>query len=208
MRRPFDTRVSHIACWIAETGMELQPDREQARRFLHLLDPDAGFFSFRTFSDTPYTRIRGGDPLERAIHAPLERCWAELTALNRAGAGVAVTINAGNGRGRRVEDIVRIRALFVDDDDPGARTLPLQPEPDITVQSSPGRFHHYWLTAGLPLDGFVPAQKGLARRFGTDPKVWVLNQAMALPGFWRRKRVGSPHQVRLLRGRAAVFTAL
>ena len=166
------------------------------------MDPEAGFFSFRTFSDTPYTRIPGGDPLERAIHGSLERCWAELVVLNRAGAAVCVTINATNGRGRSPWDIVRVRALFVDDDDPGSFTVPLSPPPDLEVESSPGRYHHYWLARELALEEFVPAQMRLAKRYGTDLKVCALNQAMALPGFWRRKSVGSLHQARLLRARS------
>ena len=204
MRRPFDAQVRHIARWIAETGSKLQPDRAQAQRFLRLLDPDAGCFSFRSFSDTPYTRIPGSDPLERAIHGPLERCWAELAALNRAGAAICVTINATNGRGRRPRDIVRVRALFVDDDDPGSRAVPLAPPPDITVESSPGRYHHYWLVRELALEEFVPAQVRLANRYGCDRKVCALNQAMVLPGFWRRKSVGVVHQTRLLRVRRDV----
>ena len=203
MRRPFDTRVTHITRWIAESGKALQPDRSQVERFLHMLDPGAHFFSFRTFSDTPYTRLPGRDPLERAIHAPLERCWDELVALNQEGAAVAVTVNASNGRGRGVMDIVRIRALFLDDDDPGARTLPLEPPPGITVESSPGRYHHYWLVQGLAPEDFVSAQRGVADRYGGDARACALNQAMALPGFWRRKRLGWPYQVRLLRELAA-----
>ncbi len=198
MHRPFDTRVSHIARWIAETGKRVLPDRAQARRFLRLLDPDAALFSFRTFSDTPYTRIPGSDPLERAIHGSLERCWAELTALNRAGAAICVTINATNGHGRRPRDVTRVRALFVDDDDPGSRAVLLSPPPDITVESSPGRYHHFWLVRDLVLEEFVPAQVRLANRYGTDRKVCSPNQAMALPGFWRRKSVGVVHQTRLL----------
>ncbi len=201
MRRPFDAQVSHIARWIAESGGRLQPDREQAWRFLRLLDADADFFSFRTFSDTPYTRIPGGDPLERAIHGPLERCWTELAVLNRAGAAICVTINATNGRGRGPRDIVRVRAQFVDDDDPGVRTLPLSPPPAITVESSPGRYHHYWLVRELAPEEFVSAQVRLANRYGGDRKACAQNQAMALPGFWRRKSLRAVHQVRLLRVR-------
>lgn len=201
MRRPFDAQVSHIARWIAESGSRLQPDLAQAQYFLRLLDPEAGFFSFRTFSDTPYTRIPGSDPLERAIHGPPGRCWAELAALNQAGAAICVTVNATNGRGREPRDIERVRALFLDDDDPASRAVRLSPPADITVETSPGRYHHYWLVRELALEEFIPAQVRLANRCGGDRKVCALNQAMALPGFWRRKSVGGTHQTRLLRVR-------
>ena len=98
--------------------------------------------------------------------------------------------------------MVRVRALFVDDDDPEGRTLSLEPEPDITVQSSPGRYHHYWRVLGLALEAFAPAQVRLANRYGTDRRVCALNQAMTLPGFWRRKRLGVPYRTRLVRLRS------
>jgi hypothetical protein len=34
--------------------------------------------------------------------------------LNAGGAGVYVTVNQTNGKGRKATDIVRVRALFVD----------------------------------------------------------------------------------------------
>lgn len=197
-RHLFDRRIGHVAAWLKETGKRLGPDRGQAERFLRLLDANAAFFSFRTFSDTPYTREPGRDPLERAIHGTLDTCWDSLTELNRAGASISVTVNATNRQGRAPGDIVCIRALFVDDDRPDRRSGGFPLLPHITIASSPGRFHHYWLTRTCGLQDFGAYQRRLAAVYATDHKVCALNQSMALPGFWRRKNTRTWFQTTIL----------
>ncbi len=197
-RRPFDTHTAHVAAWLAETGKGLLPDPDQAERFLRALDPRAAFFSFRSYSDTPYTRLPGRDPLEHSIHGSLSDCWGELVDLNRRGAAIAVTINATSGLGRDAEHIERVRALFVDDDQPERRRGDFPLPPHIRVRSSPGRFHAYWLVRGLPLNEFKGLQRRLAECFRTDHRICVLNQVMTIPGFWRRKQVSRCSQAELL----------
>jgi hypothetical protein len=190
-----DPYLSHVAAWLADTGTAMMPDREMAEAFLMRLDRQAREFSFRTFSDTPYTRQSGVDPLEHAIHGSLTGCWRELVELNGAGAAIAVTINQTNGRSRAVEAIRRVRALFLDDD----RGIP--PErfglpPHFRVITSKGHCHYYWLVSDLALSDFSHYQMRLAARFGGDDRVVALNQAMQLPGFWRRKQVTQPRMPR------------
>lgn len=164
-----------------------------AEAFLMRLDDEAQDFSFRTFSDSPYTRRSGRDPLERAIHGTLDACWDELVELNRVGAAVAVTVNQTNGQGRTVEDIRRVRALFLDDDR-GIQAGDFELPPHIRVNTSSGHSHFYWLASGLDRAKFVPFQRHLAIRYAGDSRVCALNQAMQLPGFWRRKRIVDPRQ--------------
>lgn len=197
MRRRFDANVAHVAAWMGRRGERLQPDRGQAERFLHLLDPNAEWFSFRIFSASPYTRLPGKDPLEQVLQGRLDACWDELRRLNRLGAAIAVTINESDGRGRAQHNITRVRALFVDDDAPARRRRPFSLPPDCSVQSSPGHFHHYWLTRDVPLADFIAAQRRLAGVYQTDSKVCALNQSMSLPGFFWRKDARAAHLVRL-----------
>ena len=82
----------------------------------------------------------------------------------------------------------KVRALFVDFD--GA---PLEPvlqcgmPPQIAVDSSPGRYHAYWLVSDCPLQDFTRIQVALAEKFGGDPSVKDLPRVMRLPGFCHRK---------------------
>jgi hypothetical protein len=199
MRRPLDRHTGHVARWLEASGESLVADGAQARAFLRLLDPGAAWFWFRTFSDTPYTREPGGDPLERAIRSSLDDCLAELTRLNRAGAAVSVTVNEARAAGRRPSDVTRVRALFVDDDRVRSAVPTFPVPPHLSVATSPGRYHHYWLVRDLDLDEFVPLQRRLAHACGTDTRVCALNQSMGLPGFWRRKKASVPVEARLWR---------
>ncbi len=191
-----DPCLSHVARWIAWKGAAQRPDRQQAERFLRQLDSEAAIFSFRTFSDTPYTRVRGSDPLEYALQGSLEACWPELVRLNGAGAAVAVTINETDGQGRGVEHIRRVRALFLDDDRGGGVRRFAVP-PHFQVMTSLGHRHFYWRVASLALERFGECQHRLACRYGGDSRVGALNQAMQLPGFWRRKQACWPRLPRL-----------
>jgi len=195
-RRP-DRHISHIAAWLQHTGSDCLPDRAQAERFLYWLDRSAGYFSFRTFSETPYTRLPGHDPLEHALHGSLDECWRELCALNRAGAVICVTINETDGTGREVEHIRRVRALYVDDDQPDRRVGGFALPPHLSVESSPGRYHHYWRVEGVSREQFPGMQQELARLYKTDHRVFGLNQSMGLSGFWRRKRLKESVQTKL-----------
>ena len=186
-----DPCLDHVARWIAFRGGALIPDREMAEAFLQRLDPRAQRFSFRTFSDTEYTLAAAHDPLERAMYSSLDDCWPELVRLNRAGAAISVTVNETNGKGRAVGDIVRTRALFLDDDGGGdAGRFPLQPH--LQVRTSARHCHYYWFVDGLPLASFEACQRRLAERYGGDLRVCALNQSMQLPGLWRRKRITQP----------------
>jgi P4 family phage/plasmid primase-like protien len=107
---------------------------------------------------------------------------------NGEGFGIFIMVNEGDGQGRRRENVVSVRAVFVDLD--GA---PLEPvldaplRPHIVVETSPGRFHVYWKVQGLSLNNFSRVQRELARRFGGDLAVSDLPRLMRLPGFHHRK---------------------
>lgn len=187
-----DPYVSHIARWISIRGRALQPDKGMAEAFLRRLDPAAEFFAFRTFSDTCYTLDGADDPLEMAIQGSLDTCWNELVRLNRLGAAISVTINQSNGRGRTPADIVRVRALFLDDDrGGGVSRFPLRPH--LQVRTSIQHSHFYWFVDGLSPELFSRCQRQLAAGYQGDSRVFALNQSMQLPGLWRRKTATQAH---------------
>ena len=147
-------------------------------RFLALFP---GQQTFQTFSD------RKDDPtLARIEYDP-----GVLASLNERGAGIFLMINEGDGRGRSNENVIRIRAYFADFD--GAEL----PErwaltPSILVESSPGKYHAYWLLSDSPeLDNseFNRQQEAIARAVGSRPNDCKgLSRVMRVPGFIHHKQ--------------------
>lgn len=172
--------------------MMLEPDMNQAQRFLTLLAGDEPV-TFQTFDDG----AKKNPKLARILHGNLEEHAATLGALNAQGAGVFVMVNRGDRLGRKAANVTGIRALFIDLD--GA---PLEPvlaagvEPHITIESSADRYHAYWLVSDCALEQFTQLQAALATKFNSDPKVKDLPRVMRLPGYWHQK--AAPFQTRII----------
>jgi hypothetical protein len=168
-------------------------DIAQAQRFIALIAGD-GDATFQTFDES------GKRQLAHILQGTLTQHERRLEALNAQGAGIFLTINESTGKGRCNANITRVRALFLDTD--GAAypaNLPL--EPHIIVQSSPDRWHLYFLVDGVTLEDFGVMQAALADLYGTDSTITDLCRVMRLPGFFHRK--GHPVQVQLLETRDA-----
>ena len=114
-------------------------------------------------------------------------------------AGVFVTVNETDGKGRQAHNVARVRAVFADlDGAPLAPVLEAGLEPHIVCESSPGRYHAYWLCDDCSLDQFEHVQRALAQRFGGDPSVHDRSRVMRLPGFRHFK--GDAQTCKLLDG--------
>jgi hypothetical protein len=129
--------------------------------------------------------------------------WDTLTRASQNGAGVFVTVNETDGKGRKTANIIRVRAVFVDTD--GADIEPIRAaQPHILVESSPGNYHAYWLVTDAPLDAFKGAQKAMSKAWSTDKGVNDLPRVMRLPGFPHQKMsaqkglTGSPFMVQMV----------
>ncbi len=176
----------------SNTGRTPRRDMALAEAFLAWLDPNASKFTFQTFDDV---KDRKDGRLTRMLHGTFEAHRAELQRLNDRGAGVFVTINETDLKGRKKENILRVRAVFVDADTPEAvvnveeaiKAAGLMP--GAIVQSSPGKSHCYWLLDDLRIDEFTAFQEAMIDRWGTDNSVKELPRVMRLPGFLHRKEV-------------------
>lgn len=171
----------------------MTPDLEQAAAFLKALDPARDAFTFQYFQERQDAAVRAAHP-----HGTLAVLAPMLAHANALGAGIFVTVNQTDGAGRSAENILALRSLFIDCDRPRVRPLALPPS--FSVQTSPGRGHHYWLlTPGEPLAAFRSAQARLAAFYGSDPTVTDLGRVLRLPGFFNMKR--EPFLVQLVRCR-------
>ena len=160
----------------------------EAQRFIAAIAGRDSLATFSTFAEREGSSAR---PMIR--HGSIDQHANSLCTANHAGAGVFFTPNETDGRGRKAQNIIRVRAVFADfDGAPLPHEFPLQPHAIVT--SSPGRFHAYWRCA-LPLDRFTPVQKSIAQHFASDPAVCDLPRLMRLPGFTHWK--GQPFQTRI-----------
>ena len=175
--------------------LELTHDLSQAERFLSLLDETAEFFTFQTFDDD---KRRKNLRMAIIVSGSLDQHAALLQRGNRAGAGIFVTVNATDGKGRKLENIQRIRAIFHEDDTPQAfaREFPLSPH--IVVESSPGKCHRYWMVDGLSIEQFRGVMECMARVHGSDPNAKDPARVLRLPGFFHLKDAAHPHLVRIV----------
>jgi hypothetical protein len=151
-------------------------------------------FTFQTFDDSQRHR----NNLTSVLHGSLAQHGDRLTCLNAEGAGIFVMVNAGDGQGRKAGNVQRVRACFADLD--GAPLEPVQTfpvTPHLVVESSPGRWHAYWLMDGLALEQFKAIQRAIAQQFNADPKVCDLPRVMRVPGFFHNK--GKPFLSRIVK---------
>lgn len=173
--------------------IDINPDLDQANRFLNTIDPDASCLEipwcFQTFLE------KGNiNKSFRAWHehGQLSDLAARLTSANKNMGGAFVTINETDGLGRYGDNIVKVRAVFADLD--GA---PLEPilscglKPHAVVESSAGRYQVFWRVRDCDLDIFKALQLVIAVRFNSDKNVADKSRVMRVPGFYHRKHGGS-----------------
>ena len=161
-------------------GRAPKVDLEEAARHLQFLDPTEERFTFQLAPD------REGAP-RRILHGPLFAGAHHLVEANRRGAGVYVMVAAGDLRGRKRENVRRIRCVFVDLD---GEPLPpaLEHQAHAIIWSSPGKAHLYWRVADVPIDLFRAVQLGLAATFQGDTSVCDPPRVLRLAGLLHQKR--------------------
>jgi hypothetical protein len=179
---------------------EIDAPHDHAIRFLARLDhmdncaAPNDQVTFQTFDDSH----QGRRELIRIRHGNLAQHWRELKALNEQGAGIFCTVNRTNAKGRRIANIVAVRALLLDlDGAPLYPVLAAKLRPHLVTETSHQRYHCLWLTSDCSLGDYATWQEALARRFGGDPTVIDLARCTRLPGHWNRKR-GKPESCRVL----------
>lgn len=170
------------------------------------LESFPGAKCFQTFDDNPdrkskkliYQKSVTGNqyPIDGDIDPSIEiipvQTILDLEARNSYGACCSLTINECNGKGRKTTDVIKVRAIWADFDGvPLPRTW--EEQPSMIIETSPGRYHAYWLTVldddryAVPLKAFTPLQEGISKKFNSDKYVKDLPKAMRMPGFYHCK---------------------
>jgi hypothetical protein len=85
--------------------------------------------------------------------------------------------------------VVNCRAVFIDDDEPREEPrVDFALEPSIVVESSPGKFHYYWLTETRNFEEWEQVMNRIVVDERGDPQARDLVRVMRLPGFKHLKR--------------------
>lgn len=178
--------------------MKAKEWREQTLAYVQIL---TGYcdesVTWQIFDDGPDKDFRKA----RVLHGTVADVAHELQTANADGCGVFCTVNETDGKGRKRDNIKKVRALFVDCDT--ERPASWHVLPSMIVESAAGP-HAYWCVADCELEQFAGLQKRLAAFYKSDPKVCDLPRVMRVPGFWHCKR--EPVQVYLEGLLGEVFT--
>jgi hypothetical protein len=162
-----------------------------------MLYRNAEHFTLQTFDDD---RTRKDGALTRVL--PCAGVTdAELRQLHDHGAGCYVTVNQTDLKWRSNDNITRIRAIWQEDDDGFTGTFPI--EPTLVVESSPAKYHRYWLVADeWPADeegrnDFAGVMARMVQDYGCDKQAVDLARVLRLPGYLNRKRKKADDPARL-----------
>ncbi len=165
----------------------LSLDFNQARRYIELLTGDLSqSIHWQLFSDDKSLK-----------DAPSSYCnigntESFLQQQQQLGYGVYVTINQTDGKGRKYENVTKIRVCFADlDGIPLPSAFPLQPK-FITARDS-HHSHIYWPVEGvLTHDQYSALQMRIALYLGSDPQVIDATRLARVPGTYNLKDRNNP----------------
>ena len=187
--------VPHDTSKATSSESKKETARQAAEQFLTLLAEGEDEFTFQTFDDN---KARKDSGLTRIFNGTLDQHIGELLRLNKLGAGIYVTVNETDLKGRSKGNIVRVRAVFQEADRPGVPIPTLAPH--IVVQTSPGKFHRYWLTDEneSALGQFAGVMRTMVEQYGSDPNAQDLSRVLRLPGFFHLKDSVNPFLVSVM----------
>ncbi|NTE64587.1 hypothetical protein G6M85_03050 [Agrobacterium tumefaciens] len=168
--------------------------------FLEFLDPTAKGFTFQYYPDLKNLNSNAG-----IRHGRLTDVESFLSSKNRGHSAIGVCINETDAKGRTDENVTKIRAVWHDDDHgyiANGGEFPL--EPSLTVETSPERFHHYWIadpdSSGLSFDEFDAIMGIMVDEYNSDPAAKSRCQALRLVGSKNWKSYPDSFTVRIVGG--------
>lgn len=128
------------------------------------------------------------------ITGPLSEVYDKLVEYNNQRWGVFVCVNATDGNGLKLENISAIRAHVADLDDRLSSHASYQQAmnssliPHFAVQTSPDKFHLYWLVKTYNHNEFyTEQQRKLAHLLNGDKQVVDATRVLRVPGFYHCK---------------------
>ena len=130
----------------------------------------------------------------RNLRGSLNELLPTLQGYNAQGWGIFICINAMDGTGQSLPNVHHIRTHVADIDDPllsaaaYERACNSAMPPHLAVQSSPGKFHLYWLVEPYTGNDFYSLQqRKINQLFDGDKSVIDATRVLRVPGFYHCK---------------------
>lgn len=128
----------------------------------------------------------------KTFYGSFEEHIKSFANLNARGAAICTAVNKIEGSKRSKENVVGIRAVWVEDDTvlkhPRSQTTFPLPY-SFVVETSSGKYHYYWLTETNDLQTWQRIQNEvMVPLYGSDPGANGLNRVLRVPGFWHKKK--------------------
>jgi hypothetical protein len=167
------------------SAMEKANSRDTVRSYLRVLSEDEATPLFWTTFDDKRRRL----DLGFTDNAPLRLVEPRLRRMNAEGAGVFICLGRICGSERLKQNVQSVGVLVLDLD--GALLPPTfgdMPPLHLIVETSPARWHCYWMVDSIPLEAFEILQRKLAIQFNGDRSVSFLEQIIRVPGFIHHKK--------------------
>jgi virulence-associated protein E/DNA primase RepB-like protein/primase-like protein len=174
---------------------EFDFDTEEARKFLNWVDPDAKAFDFRALWPKEKPAAKQNSAHKLPGNPDSEGFVRKLKRLNENGYGIFVTVNETDGKGVKVPNITRVRAVWADVDHGKPREFPLTPS--FIIETSPGRYQAYWLVHDEMAPGeFANVMARIVQDYGGDAGAADIARVLRVPGFYHTK--GEPFRCRIV----------
>ncbi len=164
---------------------------DMAQHFLTLLDEEEDKFTFQYFADNN----KEANIYPKCFHDSLENSFDKLVKLNNQGYGIFITVNKTDGKGRLLNNCEKIRAVFQEIDYGLKKQNPI--EPSFIVESSPGKYHNYFVCDGLSKYEYSGVMRSMIAEYGSDKNAKDLVRVLRLPGFLHQKDPKKPHLVNI-----------
>jgi hypothetical protein len=194
---PFAVDVAPMKNYAGVPVAQRTPSFKQAHLFLDTLFPGCSH-TFQTFDDLKGKRKDSSPCVPVILHGTLTDHQNRLWRQNSQGMCVSFAVNQTDGLGRKAKNIVKVRCLVVDlDGAPLSNRKKFPFKPHAIMESSPERYHLYYLVKKFPREKFKAAQLALASLMGGDPQVSDLPKALRLVGFFHQKDAEKIYRSRL-----------
>lgn len=127
------------------------------------------------------------------LRGSINELWAPLTNYNNLGWGVFCNINQLDGQGFNLNNVSTVRAHFADLDNTltshAMYEKAVQEGACIAVQSSPGKYHVYWLMNPYNDNNrFTTIQRKIVQTYDGDKQIVDATRVMRVPGFYHHKQ--------------------